>query len=180
MAERPKVKRRPLSGRNGTTPVSLYGKDSIFAPSNRHAFSLFFGRIIAVPFGTKTVLSARYAALRHVCRLSAAQSNILIRMHPIPRISVHRKKILLPPSKNPCAKTAPLRSKPRHTWSNKPLGNPHFDSSRLYTAYTSLAIRSIENSCCAFFCPAQANVCLYSELFISSARILLNPSTSST
>ena len=34
LAERPKVKRRPLSGQNGTMPVSLYGKDSIFAPSN--------------------------------------------------------------------------------------------------------------------------------------------------
>ena len=100
MAERPKVKRRPLSGQNGTTPVSLYGKDSIFAPSNRHAFSLFFGRIIVVPFGTKTVLSAWYTALRHVCRLSAAQSNILIRMHPILRISVHRKK-----SSSPLKKT---------------------------------------------------------------------------
>lgn len=112
MAKRPKVKRRPLRGQNGTLPVSLYGKDSTFSSRNRHVDKLFFRAFRR----RNTLCKNRYVSLiRHFQSpvppfVRSSEHIDTIATHSL--ISVHRKKKFSFPQKNPCDKTAGTPNRP--------------------------------------------------------------------
>ncbi len=108
MADWPKVKRKPLRGRSGTFPVSLYGKDSTFSSRNRHVDKLFFALFGAVPTLCKnrSVSLIRHIAARVSPFAHSAKHIDTNATHSL--ISVHRKKFSCPPKKS-------MRQDRRHT-----------------------------------------------------------------